>query len=84
MLNPSRNVAAVFGPSEIACLSSAYDAALSSITEAESMASGLTARELRQQIAAGIIAAAKTGQLDPVCLKEAALHALARPCAEID
>ena len=65
----------VFGPSEIVQLSTAYRTALSSITE-ESSGSRLSPLELRRQIAVGIIEAAKGGQLDPECLKLAALQSL--------
>jgi hypothetical protein len=70
----------VFGPSEIARLSSAYEAAVSSVTEDTADASAaLTALEIRRQLASVIIAEAKQGQLDPERLKAAALRSLARP-----
>ena len=65
----------IFGPSEIAQLSTAYLTALSSITE-DSGGSRLTPLELRRQIAVGVIEAAKRGQLDPEYLKAAALQSL--------
>ena len=72
----------VFGPYEIARLSSAYDAALSAVTEDNGRSVGLTAREIRRQLACVIIAEAKVGQLDPERLKEAALQSLAKPAAD--
>jgi hypothetical protein len=72
----------VFGPYEIARLSSAYDAALSAVTEDNGRSVGLTAREIRRQLACVIIAEAKVGQLDPERLKEAALQSLAKPPAD--
>lgn len=78
---PTGRSISVFGPSEITLLSTAYDSALSCITE-DGSGVGLTGRELRTQIAVGIIAAAKEGQLDPECLREAALHTLDKPFAE--
>ncbi len=74
----------VFGPLEIARLSSAYDAAISRVTEDGSSATGLTAREIRRQLAWVIIAEAKQGQLDPERLKDAALQSLAKPFADPD
>ena len=69
----------VFGPWEIARLSLAYDAALSSVTEDSSRYAGSSARELRRQLASAIIAKAKEGHLDPGLLKEAALASLGPP-----
>ncbi len=71
----STQLRSVFGPSEIERLSAAYTSALSSITEFNSDF-GLTARELRTQVAIGIIAAARHGQLDPKGLKDAGLQSL--------
>jgi hypothetical protein len=70
--------------SEIATLSSAYDAAISAVTEDDGRSAGLTAREIRRQLACVIIAEAKVGQLDPERLKDAALQSLAKPFAEPD
>jgi hypothetical protein len=79
-LATSRNV---FGPSEIARLSLAYEAAISTVTEETTAPSeGLTALEIRRQLASVIIAEAKQGQLDPERLKDAALHSLASPSAK--
>lgn len=84
MMQRSTNVRGVFGPAEIAQLSSAYDAALSAVNETDSAEWGLTAREVRRQLAAGIIDAARQGQLDADHLKAAALQSLDKPFAEID
>ena len=74
----------VFGPFEIARLSSAYDAAVSMLGESSDRAAGLTAREVRRQFACVIIAEAQDGELDPDRLKEAALQSLDRPFADPD
>ena len=78
------NARSVFGPSEISRLTAAYDAALKSVAQQEGSGSGLTARELKRQVAAGIMAAARNGQLDGEHLKEAALNSLKLPFAELD
>ena len=74
----------VFGPSEIARLSSAYDAAISTVGESSDRAAGLTAREVRRQLACVIIAEAQDGELNPERLKEAALESLDKPFADPD
>jgi len=73
----------VFGPTEIAKLSSAYDAAVSTVGESD-RAAGLTAREVRRQLACVIIAEAQEGELNPERLKEAALLSLEKPFADPD
>jgi hypothetical protein len=74
----------VFGPSEIARLSSAYDAAVSMLRESSDRAAGLTALEVRRQFACVIIAEAQEGELNPERLKEAALQSLEKPFADPD
>ncbi len=74
----------VFGPSEIARLSSAYEAAVSMLGESSDRAAGLTAREVRRQLACVIIAEAQEGELNPERLKEAALQSLDHPFADPD
>jgi hypothetical protein len=71
-----QNVAAVFGPTEIANLTEAYNAALSSIDEA-TVQLDLPSHELRRRLAARIIAEARSGQSDPKLLAERALAGLA-------
>lgn len=68
----------VFGPLEISQLTTAYDRALTSITENLASTSRLTGRELRHRLAASIFAQAQRGQLDPEMLSEGALRSLAR------
>jgi hypothetical protein len=65
----------VLGPTEIEKLLTAYEAALSAITEADELAA-LPAHKLRHQVAATIMAKAREGDLDPEHLKEAALRKL--------
>jgi hypothetical protein len=65
----------VLGPSEIQKLSTAYEAALSAIIEADGRAK-LPAHKLRHQIAATIMDKARHGDFDPDHLKQAALQSL--------
>jgi hypothetical protein len=81
MSQPARTV---FGPSEIATLSSAYDAAVSLVSQSADRAAGLTAREVRRQLACVILAEAQEGELNPDRLKEAALLSLEKPFADPD
>ena len=80
MPQPARTV---FGPPEIARLSTAYEAAVSTVSQSE-RAAGLTEREVRRQLACVIIAEAQEGELNPDRLKEAALESLDRPFADPD
>ena len=81
MPQPARTV---FGPPEIARLSSAYDAAVCVVSESRDRAEGLTALEVRRQLACVIIAEAQEGELNPERLKEAALLSLEKPFADPD
>ncbi len=74
----------VFGPSEINQLATAYNAALASITEDQDLCSGLTAREIRGQVASAIITEATSGQLNSERLKRAALESFNKPYADLD
>jgi hypothetical protein len=67
--------AAVFGPAEIANLTAAYNAALSSIDEG-SVRIELPGHELRRKVASRIIEEASQGQRDPTLLAERALAGL--------
>jgi hypothetical protein len=62
----------VFGPEGIAVISQAYAAALKELHDAGQP------QTVREIIAGRIIAAARTGERDPVRLREAALPWLAR------
>jgi hypothetical protein len=74
----------VFGPPEISQLATAYNAALATITEDQDLCLGLTAREIRGQLASAIIAEATAGQLNPERLKRAALESFSKPYADLD
>ncbi len=74
----------VFGPPEITQLAAAYNSALATIEEDHDLCSGLTAREIRGQLASAIIAEAKAGQLNPERLKWAALQSFTRPYADLE
>jgi hypothetical protein len=74
----------VFGPSEITQLATAYNSALATINEDHDLCSGLTAREIRGQLASTIIAEAKAGQLNPERLKRAALQSFTQPYADLE
>jgi hypothetical protein len=69
----------VFGPDDLAKLTRAYDAALSTVVEDEDFRKALTARELRDQLAAVIMARAKGGQLNPERLRDDAIESLSTP-----
>ena len=73
--NPRR--AAVFGPTEITTLATAYDAALAAVTDDHDGAARLSVREIRRRVASSIMAAARQGELDPTQLKIVALDSLA-------
>jgi hypothetical protein len=81
MPQPARTV---FGPQELARLSSAYEAAVSTVSQSDERAAGLTEREVRRQLACVIIAEAQEGELNPDRLKEAALESLDKPFADPD
>ena len=66
---------AVFGPAEIANLTAAYHAALSSIDEGN-VRIELPGHELRRKVASRIIEEASQGQSDPALLAERALAGL--------
>ena len=68
--------AAVFGPAEIANLTAAYSAALSSIDEGNVQIE-VPGHELRRKVASRIIEEASQGYSDPVLLAERALAGLA-------
>ena len=67
--------AAVFGPAEIANLTAAYSAALSSIDEGN-VRIQVPGHELRRAVASRIIAEASKGYCDPALLAARALAGL--------
>lgn len=69
------HAAAVFGPAEIANLTSAYNTALSSIDEGNTRIE-LPGHELRRKLASRIIEEARRGPSDPELLAERALAGL--------
>ena len=75
--NANSRRAAVFGPTELDSLATAYDAALAAVTDDHDGAARLSGREIRHRVASSIIAAARQGELDPEQLKGAALASLA-------
>lgn len=68
--------AAVFGPSEIANLSDAYNQALSYMNE-EGAEIAIPGHQLRRQLASRIIEEARSGHSDPRLLAERAVASLA-------
>jgi hypothetical protein len=77
-MSEQRSVASgVFGPTEIANLSAAYQAALSAIDEGRDVLAHVPGHELRRKLASRIIEEAARGELDPDQLAQAALARLA-------
>lgn len=68
----------VFGPTDLLSISTAYDAALEELSGAGDALADVPARDLRRRLASCILLVARTGERNPVALRQLAVAAMTR------